>query len=148
MGVFYCTKAVLPHMIERKSGKIVNISSIAARQGVPGGSGYCSAKTGVLGLTRSLAMETTPSNSVLNVLKRTSKGEGTFPELAAALNSLEGMCLVIPPQEFVRLTEDLDAALERKGYGNVTVRDAGRAEVERRVWQALAELLSPTAERE
>ena len=57
MSVFYCAKAVLPHMMERQSGKIVNISSIAARQGVPGGSGYCSAKTGLLGLTRSLSME-------------------------------------------------------------------------------------------
>jgi NAD(P)-dependent dehydrogenase (short-subunit alcohol dehydrogenase family) len=57
MGAFYCSKAVIPHMIEKKSGKIVNIASSASRMGVPGGSGYCSAKTGILGLTRTLAME-------------------------------------------------------------------------------------------
>ena len=57
MGAIYCSKAVIPHMIEKKSGKIVNIASSAARMGVPGGSGYCSAKTGMLGLTRTLAME-------------------------------------------------------------------------------------------
>ena len=57
MGALYCSKAVIPHMIEKKSGKIVNIASSAARMGVPGGSGYCSAKTGMLGLTRTLAME-------------------------------------------------------------------------------------------
>lgn len=88
MSVFYCAKAVLPHMIKRKSGKIVNISSIAARQGVPGGSGYCSAKTGVLGLTRSLAMEAGPMGINVNaiapglVLTNFYGGEGA-PMLAA-----------------------------------------------------------------
>ena len=57
MGAIYCSKAVISHMIEKKSGKIVNIASSAARMGVPGGAGYCSAKTGILGLTRTLAME-------------------------------------------------------------------------------------------
>jgi len=69
-------------------------------------------------------MDSSLSDSVLNVLQRTSKGKATFPELATALRSLEGMCLVIPPQEFGRFTEDLNAALEEKGQGNVTVKDA------------------------
>ena len=68
MSVFYCAKAVLPHMMERKSGKIVNISSVAARQGVPGGSGYCSAKTGIIGLTRSLAIEAGPMGINVNAI--------------------------------------------------------------------------------
>jgi len=88
MGVFYCVKAVLPHMMEKRSGKIVNISSNAARMGVPGGSGYCAAKTGLLGLTRSMALEAGPMGINVNavapgfVLTNFYGGEGA-PMLAA-----------------------------------------------------------------
>jgi NAD(P)-dependent dehydrogenase (short-subunit alcohol dehydrogenase family) len=55
-GVFYCTRAVLRHMIERHSGKIINISSINAEIGRPNTSaGYSAAKAGVLGFTMSVA---------------------------------------------------------------------------------------------
>ena len=57
MGTVYCTKAVLPGMTAQKSGKIVNISSNTARTGMPGGSGYSAAKTGVVGFTRAIAGE-------------------------------------------------------------------------------------------
>jgi len=55
-GTYYCTKAVLGHMIERRSGKIVNISSMAGEFGRQNTSaGYAASKAGVLGLTMSVA---------------------------------------------------------------------------------------------
>jgi NAD(P)-dependent dehydrogenase (short-subunit alcohol dehydrogenase family) len=56
-GVLYCTRAVLPQMLERKSGKIVNISSCASKLSSPTASTYAAAKTGVIGFTRALAGE-------------------------------------------------------------------------------------------
>lgn len=55
-GVFYCTRAVLKHMIEKRSGKIINIASIAGELGRPiTSAGYSASKAGVLGLTMSVA---------------------------------------------------------------------------------------------
>jgi NAD(P)-dependent dehydrogenase (short-subunit alcohol dehydrogenase family) len=56
-GMMYCIKAVLPQMLARKSGKIVNISSVASKLSSPTASTYAAAKTGVIGFTRSLANE-------------------------------------------------------------------------------------------
>ncbi len=56
-GTFYCTRAVLPGMIERRHGRIINVASSAARMGFAYTAAYCAAKHGVLGLTRSLAVE-------------------------------------------------------------------------------------------
>lgn len=57
LGVYYVTRAVLPTMIEQKSGDIINISSTAGQRGGPVTSAYSASKFGVLGLTESLAME-------------------------------------------------------------------------------------------
>src|SRR6202171_6677483 len=54
-GVFYCCKAVLPHMLERGAGRIVNIASISGKEGNPNLSPYSTAKGGVIGFTKSLA---------------------------------------------------------------------------------------------
>lgn len=55
-GTFYCTRAVLNHMIERRSGKIINISSLAGELGRPiTSAGYASAKAGLIGFTMSVA---------------------------------------------------------------------------------------------
>jgi len=56
-GVFLCSRAVAPSMIERGSGKIINISSGTALAGVPGLLHYVTSKGGVIGLTRALARE-------------------------------------------------------------------------------------------
>jgi NAD(P)-dependent dehydrogenase (short-subunit alcohol dehydrogenase family) len=56
-GMFLCSKAVAPSMIERRSGKIINISSGTALAGVPGLLHYVTSKGGVIGMTRALARE-------------------------------------------------------------------------------------------
>jgi len=68
MGVIYCTKAVLPAMIARKSGKVVNMSALAGRSGVPGGSGYTAAKAAIIGFTRAIAMEAGPLGINVNAI--------------------------------------------------------------------------------
>jgi NAD(P)-dependent dehydrogenase (short-subunit alcohol dehydrogenase family) len=56
-GTLYCIKAVLPHMLSRKSGKIILISSVNYIKGFPTTSIYAAAKTGIVGFTRVLANE-------------------------------------------------------------------------------------------
>jgi len=68
LGTIYCTKAVLPGMIAQKSGKIVNISSNVAYNGMPSGSGYSAAKAGVIGFTRAIAREVGPSGINVNAI--------------------------------------------------------------------------------
>lgn len=62
MGVYYVTRAILPGMIEQKSGDIINISSTAGQKGAPITSAYSASKFGVLGITESLAMEVRKHN--------------------------------------------------------------------------------------
>ncbi len=56
-AVFFCSKAVLPAMIERASGRIINISSIAGKEGNPNMAAYSSSKAAVIGFTKALAKE-------------------------------------------------------------------------------------------
>jgi 3-oxoacyl-[acyl-carrier protein] reductase len=62
LGVYHVTRAVLPEMIERKSGDIVNISSTAGQKGAPVTSAYSASKFAVLGLTESLMLEVRKHN--------------------------------------------------------------------------------------
>jgi NAD(P)-dependent dehydrogenase (short-subunit alcohol dehydrogenase family) len=56
-GVYLCSKAVLPHMIRAKSGRIINISSIAGQAGAAYSSAYSASKAAVIGFTKALALE-------------------------------------------------------------------------------------------
>jgi NAD(P)-dependent dehydrogenase (short-subunit alcohol dehydrogenase family) len=67
-GVFQCCKAVIPHMIEKRYGKIINISSAAAIAGGPPQIHYNSAKGGVLSLTIALAVELGSYNICVNAI--------------------------------------------------------------------------------
>ncbi|KKK37345.1 3-ketoacyl-ACP reductase [Mesobacillus campisalis] len=62
LGTYYVTRAVLPGMMEKKSGDIINISSTAGQKGAPVTSAYSASKFGVLGLTESLLMEVRKHN--------------------------------------------------------------------------------------
>ncbi len=65
-GVFYCSKAVLPHMLERGGGRIVNIASISGKEGNPNMSAYSTAKAGVIGFTKALAKEVATRGILVN----------------------------------------------------------------------------------
>lgn len=65
-GVFYCTRAVLPQMLRRKSGAIVNVSSMWGICGASCETAYSASKAGVIGLTKALAKEVGPSGIRVN----------------------------------------------------------------------------------
>jgi NAD(P)-dependent dehydrogenase (short-subunit alcohol dehydrogenase family) len=67
-GTFYCTRAALPAMLERGWGRIINIASIAAKTGAPYIAAYTASKHGVLGLTRSLAVEVAARGITVNAI--------------------------------------------------------------------------------
>jgi NAD(P)-dependent dehydrogenase (short-subunit alcohol dehydrogenase family) len=67
-GTYHAIRAVLPVMIERKFGRIVNIASTAGVRGYPYVSAYCASKHGVIGLTRALALEVAQRNITVNAV--------------------------------------------------------------------------------
>ncbi|HSA79454.1 MAG TPA: SDR family oxidoreductase [Geminicoccaceae bacterium] len=68
VGTFLCSRAVLPDMLEAGFGRIVNVASIAGLKGAAYVSAYCAAKHGVVGLTRSLALETATRGITVNAV--------------------------------------------------------------------------------
>lgn len=67
-GVFLCTRAVLPGMIARRWGRVVNISSIAGKEGKHNPVAYAAAKSGVIGLTKATAFEVAPHGVLVNAI--------------------------------------------------------------------------------
>ena len=67
-SVFLCCRAVVPKMIERKYGRIVNIASIAGKEGNPNASHYSTSKAGVIGLTKSLGKELAQTGVLVNCI--------------------------------------------------------------------------------
>lgn len=65
-GAFYLSRSVLNHMIERKYGRIINISSVIGQTGNVGQANYAAAKSGLFGLTMSLALETAKKGVTVN----------------------------------------------------------------------------------
>lgn len=65
-GVFYCCRAVVPHMRQRGYGRIVNIASIAGKEGNPNMTGYSATKAGVIALTKSLGKEVAKDGICVN----------------------------------------------------------------------------------
>ena len=89
-GTMNCSKAVLPHMIERGSGRIISIASDAGKTGEPGSAPYAAAKAGIMGFTRSLAKEVARYGITVNSVSPANTRTPSFnklvtPELAAKM---------------------------------------------------------------
>lgn len=67
-GTFYCTRAALPQMITRGWGRVINIASVAGKTGAPYIAAYSASKHGVLGLTRSVALEVALKGITVNAI--------------------------------------------------------------------------------
>jgi len=65
-GVFYCSRAVVPIMLSKQWGRIVNISSVAGKEGVPNIADYVASKAGVIGFTKCLAKEVARNGITVN----------------------------------------------------------------------------------
>jgi NAD(P)-dependent dehydrogenase (short-subunit alcohol dehydrogenase family) len=87
-GVFYCCRAAVPHMRQRGYGRIVNVASIAGKEGMPGIAAYAAAKAGVIGFTKSLAKELADTkvsvNCIAPVITETDLLKQMTPEHIAA----------------------------------------------------------------
>lgn len=67
-GAFLCTKFVMPYLLKRRMGRIVNISSVVGLSGNPGQANYAAAKAGLIGFTKSVAREVASRNITVNAL--------------------------------------------------------------------------------
>ena len=67
-ALFYCNRAVVPHMREKNYGRIVNIASIAGKEGNPNASAYSASKAAVIGLTKSLGKELAKTKITVNAI--------------------------------------------------------------------------------
>ena len=99
-GVYYATRAVLPQMIERKSGDIINISSTAGKTGAAATSAYSASKFGVFGLSESLMQEVRKHNIRVTALAPST----IVTELAQGANLITGDPeRVMHPEDFAEL---------------------------------------------
>ncbi|WP_076068881.1 SDR family NAD(P)-dependent oxidoreductase [Sphingomonas montana] len=67
-GVFYCCRAIVPYMIANSYGRIVNVASVAGKEGNPNASAYSASKAGVIGLTKSLGKELATKGIIANAV--------------------------------------------------------------------------------
>lgn len=96
LGTVYCTKEALPSMVERRSGHIVNISSVAGKIGTPNMASYCATKFALIGLTESLYHELRPLGIRVSVVcpgPVRTKMQLMFDQLAAGVWTPEFLVL-------------------------------------------------------
>ena len=67
-SVFYLTRSLIRPMMKKRNGRIINITSVVGHSGNPGQSNYCAAKSGILGMSKSLALELASRNITVNCI--------------------------------------------------------------------------------
>ena len=102
-AVFYCLKAITPHMIKNNYGRIVNIASIAGKEGNPNASAYSSSKAGVIGLTKSLGKELASKNISVNTVTPAAAKTRIFDQMTK--EHINYMLSKIPRNRFVLVEE-------------------------------------------
>ena len=102
-SVFYCLKAITPHMIKNNYGRIVNIASIAGKEGNPNASAYSSSKAGVIGLTKSLGKELAGKNISVNTVTPAAAKTRIFNQMTK--EHIDYMLSKIPRNRFIKVEE-------------------------------------------
>lgn len=102
-GVFYCLKAVVPQMIARNYGRIVNVASIAGKEGNPNAAAYSAAKAGVIALTKSLGKELARYDIAVNCITPAAARTRIFEQMSE--QHIEYMLSRIPRGRFVEVAE-------------------------------------------
>ncbi|MAV63654.1 MAG: 3-oxoacyl-ACP reductase [Candidatus Marinimicrobia bacterium] len=102
-GTFNCCKAVVPHMIENNYGRIVNVASIAGKEGNPNASAYSAAKSGVIALTKSLGKELADYDISVNCVTPAAAKTKIFDQISE--EHINYMLSKIPRKRFVKVEE-------------------------------------------
>ncbi len=102
-GVFYCCKTIVPHFIKNNFGRIVNISSIAGKEGNPNAMPYSAAKAGVIALTKSLGKELAEYNISVNCVTPAPAKTRIFDQITQ--EHIDYMLSKIPRNRFVLVEE-------------------------------------------
>src|ERR1700732_2365158 len=102
-GIFLCCRAVVPHMIQQKYGRIVNVASIAGKEGNPNASAYSAATAGVIALTKSLGKELANLNIAVNCITPAAARTRIFDQMSQ--EHLDYMLSKIPRARFLEPDE-------------------------------------------
>tara|TARA_B100001093_G_scaffold327122_1_gene312102 strand:+ start:786 stop:1535 length:750 start_codon:yes stop_codon:yes gene_type:complete len=102
-SVFYCCKAVVPFMNKNNYGRIVNIASIAGKEGNPNASAYSTSKAGVIGLTKSLGKELALKNIAVNCVTPAAAKTRIFDQMTE--EHINYMLSKIPRNRFAKVDE-------------------------------------------
>ena len=102
-GLFYCCKSIVPHMIKANYGRIVNIASIAGKEGNPNAMPYSAAKAGVIALTKSLGKELADKNIAVNCVTPAAAKTRIFDQITE--EHINYMLSKIPRQRFAKVDE-------------------------------------------
>jgi 3-oxoacyl-[acyl-carrier protein] reductase len=102
-GVFLCNRAVVPHMQGNDYGRIVNIASIAGKEGNPNASAYSASKAGVISLTKSLGKELAKGGIRVNCVTPAAVKTGMFDQMTQA--HIDFMLSKIPMNRFGQVEE-------------------------------------------
>ena len=102
-SVFYCCKAVVPFMVKNNYGRIVNIASIAGKEGNPNASAYSTSKAGVIGLTKSLGKELAQKNIAVNCVTPAAAKTRIFDQMTE--EHINYMLSKIPRNKFAKVEE-------------------------------------------
>ncbi len=102
-GVFLCCRAIVPYMLRQDYGRIVNISSIAGKEGNPTASGYSAAKAGVIAFTKSLGKETALNNIAVNCITPAAAKTRIFDQVTQ--EHIDFMLSKIPRGRFLKVEE-------------------------------------------
>lgn len=102
-GTFFTNKAVVPHMVAQNYGRIVNVASIAGKEGNPNASAYSASKAGVIGFTKSLAKELAKTNITVNAVTPAAVRTPIFDQMPQA--HIDFMLAKIPKARFGTVDE-------------------------------------------